>query len=67
MNYRINITRMVLILLSRKDFFLFNLNDSKTKVTSYKLTNDLKRYRKDYENFRLLDIVKKQNINKIKL
>jgi len=67
MNYRINITRMVLILLSRKDFFLFNLNDNKTKVTSYKLTNDLKRYRKDYENFRLLDIVKKQNINKIKL
>ena len=67
MNYRINITRMVLILLSRKDFILFNLDDNNTKVTSYKLTNDLKRYRKDYENFRLLDIVKKQNINKIKL
>ena len=67
MNYKINITRMVLILLSRKDFILFNLDDNKTKVTTYKLTNDLKRYRKDYQNFRLLDIVKKQNINKIKL
>ena len=67
MNYKINITRMVLILLSKKDFILFNLNDNKTKVTSYKLTNDLKRYRKDYENFRLLDLVKKDNINKIKL
>ena len=67
MNYKINITRMVLILLSRKDFILFNLDDNNTRVTSYKLTNDLKRYRKDYQNFRLLDIVKKQNINKIKL
>ena len=67
MNYKINITRMLLIMLSKKDFLLFTLDSKGENIISYKLTNDLKRYRKDYENFRLLDIVKKQNINKIKL
>lgn len=58
---------MLLIMLSKKDFLLFTLDSKGENIISYKLTNDLKRYRKDYENFRLLDIVKKQNINKIKL
>ncbi len=67
MNYKINITRMLLIMLSKKDFILFNLDEKNTKIVNYKLTNDLKRYRKQYKNFRLLDIVKKENINTIKL
>lgn len=67
MNYKINIFDMFLISKSKKDFLLFTLNKQETKVLSYMLTNDLTRHRKQFQQFRLLQIVKKQNKNTIKL
>ena len=58
---------MFLISKSKKDFLLFTLNKQETKVLSYMLTNDLTRHRKQFQQFRLLQIVKKQNKNTIKL
>lgn len=67
MNYKLNIAAVFLILNSKKDFVLFTLDSTKTKVIKYKLTNDLTRHRKQFEQFRLLDLVKQGNINTIKL
>jgi len=67
MNYKINIAAAFLILKSKKDFICFTLNKEETKVIDYILTNDLTRHRKQYQQFRLLDMIKKQNINTIKL
>jgi len=65
--YKLNISAVFLIMKSKKDFICFTLDDKETKVIDYILTNDLTRYRKQYQQFRLLDIVKKENINTIKL
>lgn len=67
MNYKLNIASAFLILNSKKDFICFTLDSTKTKVIRYKLTNDLTRHRKQFEQFRLLDLVKQGNINTIKL
>ena len=67
MTYKINIAAAFLILKSKKDFICFTLNKEETKVIDYILTNDLTRHRKQYQQFRLLDMIKKQNINTIKL
>jgi len=67
MNYKINIAAAFLILKSKKDFICFTLNEGETEVVDYILTNDLTRHRKQYQQFRLLDMIKKQNINTIKL
>jgi len=65
--YKLNIASVFLIIKSKKDFICFTLDETETKVVDYILTNDLTRYRKQYQQFRLLDIVKKENINTINL
>jgi len=65
--YKLNISSVFLIMKSKKDFICFTLNKEETKVIDYILTNDLTRYRKQYQQFRLLEIVKKGNINTINL
>jgi len=66
-NYRLSIAAIFLIMKSKKDFICFTLNKEETKVIDYILTNDLTRHRKQYQQFRLLDIIKKENINTINL
>lgn len=66
-NYKLNIAAVFLIMKSKKVFICFTLNKEETKVVDYILTNDLTRYRKQYQQFRLLDIIKKENINTINL
>lgn len=61
-----NIKTAYLISKSKKDFICFNLdNDNKILKKEYILTNDLTRHRLKYQQFRLIDIIKKE-INTIK-
>ena len=62
--YKISCKDNLLINNSKKIFLLFNHKEG--KITNYKLSNEL-RYRKNFMQFRLLEIVKKENINTIKL
>lgn len=62
--YKISVKDNLLINNSKKIFLLFNHKDG--KVTNYKLSNEL-RYRSQFMQFRLLEIVKQNNINTIKL
>jgi len=64
--YTINIIDATRILNSRKDFILLNI-DSNNKITDYRLTNDLTRFRGHYETFRLVEVIKKQINNGIKI
>jgi len=66
-NYKLSIAAVFLITKSKKDFICFTLDKTETKVIDYLLTNDLTRHRKQYQQFRLLSIVKENNINTIKL
>jgi len=66
-NYKLSIAAVFLITNSKKDFICFTLDKTETKVIDYLLTNDLTRHRKQYQQFRLLSIVKENNINTIKL
>lgn len=64
--YTINIIDATRILNSRKDFILLNI-DSNNKITDYRLTNDLTKFRSHYETFRLVEVIKKQINNGIKI
>lgn len=64
--YTINIIDATRILNSRKDFILLNI-DSNNKITDYRLTNDLTKFRGHYETFRLVEVIKKQINNGIKI
>ena len=62
--YKINLSASYLISKSKKVFILFNVENN--IITQYKLTNDLTRYRLNYQHFRLLEITK-LNLTTIKL
>jgi hypothetical protein len=66
MTININYTTLINIYRSNKDFILFDLNDDKNKITCYKLTNDLQRYKKNFEHFRVVSTLKNE-ITKLKI
>ena len=41
---------------TKKDFLLYDI-DNDNKVVDYKLTNDLTRYRKQFDKFRLIESI----------
>lgn len=64
--YIINVIDATRILNSRKDFILLNISND-NKITDYRLTNDLTKFRSHYETFRLVEVIKKQINNGIKI
>ena len=59
---KISISIAVKIILSRKDFFLYTVENNQIK--NYMLTNDLTRHRNKFNNcFKLVDDIKKDLIN----
>jgi len=61
MNTLITNTNLTIKLLTtNKDFICYNLNERKTHIESYVLTNDLHRYKNRYESFKALSCIKKQ-------
>jgi hypothetical protein len=61
--YKLTLLQAVRFAGTNKDFILFNF-DNNNKILDYKLTNDLNRWRKHYNTFRLSDIIKQQvNLN----
>lgn len=60
--YKINLNLLLKLSNTKKVFLLFNIENQ--KITNYKLTNDLTRYRLKYQQFRLTEIIK-PNINKL--
>lgn len=59
---KINISIAVKIILSKKDFFLYTVENNHIK--NYMLTNDLTRHRNKFNNrFKLVDDIKKDLIN----
>lgn len=49
---------------SKKSFFLYDIDEETNSIKNYILTNDLRRYRKQYESFKLVEIIQ-TNINTI--
>ena len=49
---------------SKKAFFLYDIDKETNSIKNYILTNDLRRYRKQYESFKLVEIIK-TNFNTI--
>jgi len=64
--YTINIFDATRILNSRKDFILLNISND-NKITDYRLTNDLGQFRKHFDTFRLVEVIKKEINNGIKI
>jgi len=64
--YTINIFDATRILNSRKDFILLNISND-NKITDYRLTNDLTKFRKHFDTFRLVEVIKKEINNGIKI
>jgi hypothetical protein len=64
--YTINVIDATRILNSRKDFILLNISND-NKITDYRLTNDLTKFRGHYETFRLVEVIKKEITNGIKI
>ena len=59
---KISISIAVKIILSKKDFFLYTVENNQIK--NYMLTNDLTRHRNKFNNrFKLVDDIKKDLIN----
>jgi len=57
---KINFKLKLKLVSTNKDFICYSLNKDKTQIDSYKLTNDLFRYRNKYTNFKALSCIKKQ-------
>jgi hypothetical protein len=64
--YTINIFDATRILNSRKDFILLNISND-NKITDYRLTNDLTKFRGHFDTFRLVEVIKKEINNGIKI
>ena len=64
--YKINVIDATRILNSRKDFILLNIGND-NKITDYRLTNDLARFRGHYDTFKLVEVIKKEISNGIKI
>ena len=57
--YKVNLATLLNISRSKKDFFLFNVENN--KVVNYKISNDLKSYYNNtFTKFRLIDDLKKE-------
>ena len=63
MNIKINLLQALKINKSNKDFILFDY-DNNNKLTSFVLTNDLQRFKKQFKTFRVISCIK-SNINTI--
>lgn len=61
---RTNTNLTIKLLTTNKGFICYNLNEHKTYIESYVLTNDLYRYKNRYSNFKAISCIKKQ-FNKI--
>ena len=57
---KINFKLKLKLVSTTKDFICYSLNKDSTQIDSYKLTNDLYRYRNKYTNFKALSCIKKQ-------
>ena len=58
---KISITAGRQIRNSNKTFFLYRLNENKTKVVDFILTDNLSKFRNHYDNkFKLVDDIKKK-------
>tara|TARA_R100000541_G_scaffold55238_1_gene64040 strand:+ start:46 stop:255 length:210 start_codon:yes stop_codon:yes gene_type:complete len=61
MKIKISITTLLKIYNSNKDFILYRLNEDENRIIDFVLTNDLSRYRNQYNNnFKLVTDIKKQ-------
>ena len=61
MTTKISITSARKIRNSNKTFFLYRLNENKTKITDFLLTDNLSKFRDHYNNkFKLVDDIKKK-------
>ena len=63
MDIKINIPTAVKLMQSNKDFIFFNY-DENNKLINYTLSNDITRYKKKYQTFRVMSCIKR-NINTI--
>jgi len=64
MKLKLNYAQMLTIYRSNKDFILFDYCKQTNKLTGYKLTNDLIRYKNNFNSFRVLSCIKKELSNK---
>ena len=60
MQININYKLLITLAASNKDFLMFDLNDNKDSITAYKLTNDLQRYKKSFQHFRVVSTLKNE-------
>ena len=60
MTINIKYNMLITLATSNKDFLLFDLNDDKDSITAYKLTNDLQRYKKSFQYFRVVSTLKNE-------
>jgi|14BtaG_2_1085337.scaffolds.fasta_scaffold67452_3 hypothetical protein len=64
--YNVNILDAIRIYNSRKDFILFNI-DKDLNISQFRLTNDLSTFRNHYDQFRLIEVIKKEIKSGIKI
>lgn len=64
MKLKLNYAQMLNIYRSNKDFILFDYCKQTNKLTGYKLTNDLLRYKNNFDSFRVLSCIQKEIENK---
>lgn len=64
--YNVNILDATRIYNSRKDFILFNI-DQDLNISQFRLTNDLSTFRNHYDQFRLIEVIKKEIKSGIKI
>ena len=65
MKVKLNFNQMLNIYKSNKDFILFDYCKDTNKLTGYKLSNDLLRYKNNFDSFRVLSCIKKEIENKV--
>jgi len=64
--YNVNILDAIRIYKTRKDFILFNI-DQNLNISEFRLTNDLNTFRNHYDQFRLVEVIKKEIKSGIKI
>jgi len=64
--YTINIFDATRIHNSRKNFIVFNVGQD-NKIIDYRLTNDIGQFRRHFDTFRLVEVIKKEINNGIKI
>jgi hypothetical protein len=67
MKLQINIKLALLLFTTKKQFLLYNLNEDKTKIVNYKLSNDyeLTGHNRNFQGFKVVSCINKEltNIN----